>query len=217
MDGDGFSDVIIGAQWTNGAHGSYQGRAYVFHGCISGICTLGQTLDDCPSAPCDYGRDVAGGGDVNGDGFADVMIGAFSLDTSVGPGQGTAFVHFGNGGTGADRTIQQLGYYGLPIDLLGSAGATGQVRPFMMLHSAAGRSRVQLETELRPLDTDFTGVGTTISPLLDSNLSGQPASNLMACGLNQVCHWRARVRSRNPYFPRSPWFSPPGMRRNRQG
>jgi FG-GAP repeat/Thrombospondin type 3 repeat len=85
VDGDGLSDVIVGApNATNAASGATAvGAAYVFRGTAGGpqfppVWTqTGDSLSDGahPFVPGDFGFSVANAGDVNGDGFADVIIG----------------------------------------------------------------------------------------------------------------------------------------------
>jgi hypothetical protein len=92
VNGDGFSDMIVGA-YQNDAGGQDAGRAYIFFG--------GPTVDDHPdvvlagAAPGDYfGFSVAGAGDVNRDGFSDVIVGAYHNDAG-GAEAGRAYVFFG--------------------------------------------------------------------------------------------------------------------------
>lgn len=75
INGDGYADVIIGAP-RNSADGPYRGRAYIYHGSTDG-------LDQTPTLSITgqynwgfYGEKVATAGDTNGDGYADVLIGA---------------------------------------------------------------------------------------------------------------------------------------------
>lgn len=89
---DGFADVIVGA-YQNDAGGLDAGRAYVYLG--------GKTLQDRPDvvmtaagAGDSFGFSVAGAGDMNGDGFADVIVGAYHND-AMGANAGRAYVFFG--------------------------------------------------------------------------------------------------------------------------
>ena len=103
INGDGFDDLVIGAPYaSNGA--TYAGKAYVVFGGAPGLPSpLNLSTLDASSGMVitganafDYvGFSVAEAGDVNGDGFADVLIGAPS--SSLGDGYaGAAFVVFGS-------------------------------------------------------------------------------------------------------------------------
>jgi hypothetical protein len=92
VNGDGFADVIVGARLSN-LSGNSAGAAFVFFG--------GPAMDGAPDlillgeADHDwFGNSVAGAGDVNGDGFADVIVGAPYNDRGGGA-SGAAYVFFG--------------------------------------------------------------------------------------------------------------------------
>jgi hypothetical protein len=70
VNGDGYSDVVVG---TYGAD-----RAYVFLGGAAGLSTTGVELRG--PAMSDFGKAV-GGSDVNGDGYADVLVTTFQTNT----------------------------------------------------------------------------------------------------------------------------------------
>ncbi len=104
VNGDGFADVMIGAPNADPPSQSGAGSSYVVFGKASGftsainLSTLngsnGFRLDGVVAG--DYsGRSVAGAGDVNGDGFADVMIGAHFADPPSQTNAGSSYVVFG--------------------------------------------------------------------------------------------------------------------------
>jgi len=76
-NGDGFDDVLIGARLQNQA-GPDAGAAYVVLGPMSGLLSLEDASTKLlGEAPGDQlGIIVAAGGDVNGDGFDDLLVGA---------------------------------------------------------------------------------------------------------------------------------------------
>jgi hypothetical protein len=79
MDGDGFADVVISESATNA-----QSQVYVYRGGPLGVNTNAEAIPIADqSAPYQYygsspdvagGGNIAGGDDLNGDGFSDVML-----------------------------------------------------------------------------------------------------------------------------------------------
>ena len=83
MNGDGYADVIVGALDYDAGQPD-EGAAFVFLGGAAGIAD-GDARDrrDAarvePDSARSFGYSVAGAGDVNGDGYADVIVGAHEL------------------------------------------------------------------------------------------------------------------------------------------
>ena len=94
VNGDGYSDVIVGARLaSNGEAG--EGLAYVYLGSINGMVVPYQRRLEANLANADFGVSVSGAGDVNGDGFSDVIVGA-DLWESGQTDEGAAFIFHGS-------------------------------------------------------------------------------------------------------------------------
>ena len=90
VNGDGYGDVIIGASgYDNGESG--EGRAYVYLGSASGLASTPAWTVESDQAGANMGVSVAGAGDVNGDGYDDVVVGSPGYDA-----EGVAFVYLGS-------------------------------------------------------------------------------------------------------------------------
>jgi len=93
VNGDGFADLVVGARFDNN-NGIDSGSARVFSG-VDG--TVLYTFNGDSSGD-ELGRSVSGAGDVNGDGFDDLIAGAHG-DGNNGSISGSARVISGSDGS----------------------------------------------------------------------------------------------------------------------
>jgi subtilisin family serine protease len=91
-NGDGWADIAVGAQ----GEVSFQGRAYVFSGADGSLLLTLNTPN--AQAWARFGGSVAME-DVNGDGKADIAVGAYSEGVGGNSGQGRAYVFSGADGS----------------------------------------------------------------------------------------------------------------------
>ena len=93
VDADGYADFIAGAPFYTDTQ-TNQGIANVYFGGPSFPLLATPVMVKQSIANAHFGYSVGSAGDVNGDGFADFMVGA--PDTPQGTGSGAAYLYFGN-------------------------------------------------------------------------------------------------------------------------
>ena len=122
FNGDGFDDILIGAYKADQTGANDAGESYVLFGKSHGFAasydlsaldgTSGVVfpgIDELDRS----GYSVSSAGDVNGDGFDDILIGAYNANQTGANGAGESYVVFG-GAFGASVT---------PVTTTGTAGA----------------------------------------------------------------------------------------------
>ena len=125
VNGDGYDDLIIGARYADPNGDSNAGETYIVYGGASAPGTEGALdLSDLDGtngfilngidADDRSGRSVSSAGDVNGDGYDDLIIGAPSADPNGNSGAGETYVIYG-GATGTESLT--------PVTAQGTAAA----------------------------------------------------------------------------------------------
>jgi FG-GAP repeat len=128
LNGDGRGDVLVGARGADNNDRAGSGSAYVVFGKGSptsvDLAALGHAgfRIDGAAAGNRAGFAVAGAGDVNGDGLADLVVGAHYADNNAREDAGSAYVVFGKGAP-ANLDLAALGHGGVRID--GAAAGDG--------------------------------------------------------------------------------------------
>ncbi|MEO1008944.1 MAG: VCBS repeat-containing protein [Planctomycetota bacterium] len=120
VDGDGAHDVVVGAT----RRGGFEGSAYVFSGGAATRGDLIRRVDSFNGSEL-FGYAVTGLGDVDGDGFGEVAVGAAFSDvtdpTSIGSNDGRAYVLRGSDGS-ALHTLEGWGEGALFGSGIGAVG-----------------------------------------------------------------------------------------------
>ncbi len=112
MNGDGYADLVVGAYGVTGAAGS----VYVYLGGPTGLATTAAvTIGGPDGAGGSFGSSVASAGDLNGDGYADIVVGVPGAISFT----GKAYVYFGG------PEVGQAGFAPTPgLTLTNPSGAT---------------------------------------------------------------------------------------------
>ncbi len=121
VNGDGYDDVIVGDRMDSQA-GFWAGTAAIYNGRTGAL--LGQAFGDSPGDS--FGFAVDGAGDVNGDGYADLVVGAPYADSAAFD-SGDVFVIFGPSGANGHviRGTQAYGYLGYAVSGAGDVDGDG--------------------------------------------------------------------------------------------
>lgn len=88
VNGDGFADLMVAATHAVGN----TGRLYVYPGGREGVATSPATTINGPVFDSYFGNTKAAAGDVNGDGYGDVIVGLSEADSQA----GRAYLYFGS-------------------------------------------------------------------------------------------------------------------------
>jgi len=217
VNGDGYADVIVGARQFYGGE-SFEGAAFVFLGSATGVASGDQSTAhaqfESNQTNAYFGESVASAGDVDGDGFADVIVGAFQYD-AVQTDDGAAFVFLGGDEARPSLARQRRGDgSGIPVQPWGASGAADAFAVELTATHPQGRGRVKLEVEHCPAGAAFgdgacgsvTSAGwTEIVPPMTSVVLSETVSGL---AYDTLYRWRARVLHA-PATVTEPGITPP--------
>jgi hypothetical protein len=96
VNGDGYSDVVLGAYQRTGSHWR-NGAVFVYHGGVGGLGTGPAWSAEGDQNNAKFGLAVSTAGDVDGDGYSDVVVGAPS-DANGESNEGGVFCYLGGPG-----------------------------------------------------------------------------------------------------------------------
>ncbi len=121
VNGDGYADVVVGAPADFSGSAGY---AYVYTGSASGLATLPTPFTDEDTTGA-VGWSVASAGDVDGDGYADVIVGTMNEDLVYLYAGGPDFVLDPPGRTALNPPVGANGGFGNAVASAGDVNLDG--------------------------------------------------------------------------------------------
>jgi FG-GAP repeat len=217
VNGDGYGDVIIGSpQWQLDSGSG--GAAFIAYGSPTGsVFTVDNKLA-ASEINSQFGSSVSGGGDFNGDGFADAVVGAPHYDGAISD-QGLVSVYYGGGDLGRSVHMRQQ-RIGDTNQI--SQGGVSDAQAFKVAAIArypGGRGQLRFQLEYAPFSTNFARLPNparmAVSPTWIQLATTSADVSLEISNLAEYTayHWRARFEYPriNPLGMRySRWFTLPG-------
>ncbi len=185
INGDGYSDVIIGAETFDDGN-TDEGAAFIYFGNASGISASPvATLDDANQVSASFGASVAPAGDVNGDGYSDVIVGAYFYTDGVNAAEGVAFVYYGsalginNSAAAMVQSDQGSAYMGFSVASAGDVNADGYSDVIVGAYSYdSGQIN---EGAAFIYHGSATGISTTAAAMVQSDIVNANLGYSVAC------------------------------------
>jgi len=238
VSGDGYADVIAGSDgWgkvppLGNDPMNNVGRVWFFAGSPAGLLQAPAGFFESGQAYAQAGVNVAAAGDVNGDGYADILFGSRRWDDAGDPpscnapgtpagvscpfkDEGKTWILMGNQGTGLavvpqQRRVDDAGQIGQGL----VADSSNSFRISLLARAPFGRTRVKLEWEVKPEALPFDGTGTQRgTQWTDTGPAGVTLSEpVTGLAPNTAYHWRVRVRldpAMTPFQHAGRWIAPP--------
>jgi hypothetical protein len=220
LNGDGYSDLIVGAPRHSTGYLN-EGRAFVYLGSPSGIATTAAWSVAGGATGYELGTSVCGAGDVNADGFSDLLVGTLNYANGQ-AAEGRASLYFGNAGPGIPRRSRQYREDLITPVQVGNKTFNSSCGWGIGLFakSPLGRTRTKLAWEVKGHGPPFSGVPITSgmgitgisASWTDDNGTGIEIQELLSTFLVTTSHptWRTRPKYHPATMingqPFGPWY-----------
>jgi hypothetical protein len=183
INGDGYSDIIVGADaYSNGQ--TYEGVAFVYHGSAAGISTTASAMVESNQSSASLGHSVAGAGDVNGDGYSDVVVGSYNYNNGQSY-EGVAFIYHGSA-SGISTTPaamvesnQASAYMGWSVSCAGDVNGDGYSD--VLIGATAYSNGQSGEGVAFVYHGSSSGIITTVAAFLESNQVSADFGRSVSC------------------------------------
>ncbi|MEO0123644.1 MAG: FG-GAP-like repeat-containing protein [candidate division WOR-3 bacterium] len=199
VNGDGYSDIIIGAPYYDNGQ-TDEGMAFVYHGSATGLSSTPKWTGESNQTSANYGISVSTAGDVNGDGYSDVIVGAYFYDNGE-MNEGRAFVYYGNEVMGVNVKPEQMrpdfSRQIVPPLFTYSNNSFGSR---LFGRSSYGRVIAKAQFEVKPFGAPFNGIDLVESNWINLGTTGQQISRVITgLSVNTCYKWRARIKYHPKY------------------
>jgi len=214
VNGDGYADVVLGAPlWQDLGGETDEGVARVYLGSSTGLESSPNWLGAGDDASGWYGVSVASAGDVNGDGYAEIIIGADHYDVDAEHlNEGKAFVYYGGGGRGVSLNPRQQNNDGAPLAHLGRTRIATTVRIRWLEQSPFGRGNQAFEHGMSLLSNPGSVSIRWSGYYYPIEINESLYFSFTDCPTKTVCMWKLRWLydpATTPWMPRSRWVTNP--------
>lgn len=175
VNGDGYDDIIIGAPYNDGIAAN-SGRAYIYFGGLI-VNTLADIILSGEAANNYFGYSVSSAGDVNNDGYSDVIVGAYAYNSNL----GRAYIYFGGAGMNITADVIMTGdsagiSFGISVSDAGDVNNDGYSDVIVGASQySSGKGKAQI----------FLG-GTSMNNVPDLTLTGETVSSLFGISVSSA-------------------------------
>ncbi|MCX7831037.1 MAG: integrin alpha, partial [Acidobacteria bacterium] len=208
VNGDGFSDLIVGAP-SYGNTELQEGAVYLYLGSESGLSSNYNWLGEINSQGALFGYSISGAGDINGDGYSDVVIGAIDYTDNL-FSQGALFVSYGN--EKRSKSINYLQLRPLNSSIIVPPLLTMSEDSLLLKffgNTEFGKAMAKAQVEVKLMEKEFDCSDLYEGDWFDLSTTGVHFSeNVNPLSKNSLHKWRARLKYHLKYGSpiHSRWF-----------